>query len=131
MSRIMTVGDRMTPIPETIERTRPIAEAVQLMQVNRIHHLPVMTRGTLVGIVSDRDLMCIRGLKGIDLERTPIEAAMTPEPYCVPSDAPLDHVVEEMARRRIGCVMVMDGRALIGMFTAVDAYRTLAKLLSS
>ena len=51
-----TVGDRMTKELATVDRKTDVADAAHLMAERRIRHLPVLDKGSLVGIVSIRDL---------------------------------------------------------------------------
>jgi CBS domain-containing protein len=50
-------ADAMTAPPITIESSRPLSEAAQLMTANRINRLPVVDAGRLVGIVTRADLV--------------------------------------------------------------------------
>jgi CBS domain-containing protein len=52
-----TVGDFMTPHPETIEPDDTTEHAAVLMIHGGFRHLPVVETGTVVGILSIRDLM--------------------------------------------------------------------------
>ena len=52
----VTVGDRMTTELVTVQPKTDLADAAQLMAERRIRHLPVLDKGSLVGIVSIRDL---------------------------------------------------------------------------
>ncbi len=52
-----TVGDWMTPHPETIEPDDTTEHAAVLMIHGGFRHLPVVDGGTVVGILSIRDLM--------------------------------------------------------------------------
>ncbi|HVM10851.1 MAG TPA: CBS domain-containing protein [Actinomycetota bacterium] len=54
--REVRVGDRMTKELATVEPRTDLTEASRLMADRRIRHLPVVDRGTLVGIISIRDL---------------------------------------------------------------------------
>ena len=53
----MPVSALMTRYPETIESTETTEHAASLMVHGGFRHLPVVDGGTLVGIVSIRDLM--------------------------------------------------------------------------
>ena len=50
------VADRMSTNLDTVEPRTDIAEAAEHMARLRIRHLPVLDKGTLVGIISIRDL---------------------------------------------------------------------------
>ena len=52
-----TVGEFMTPHPETIEPDDTTEHAAVLMIHGGFRHLPVVDAGTVVGILSIRDLM--------------------------------------------------------------------------
>jgi CBS domain-containing protein len=52
-----SVGDFMTPQPETIEPDETTEQAAVLMIHGGFRHLPVVDAGTVVGILSIRDLM--------------------------------------------------------------------------
>ena len=46
----------MTPDPDTVPHTARIAEAMDLMEANGYRHIPVVKGGTVLGIVSIRDI---------------------------------------------------------------------------
>ena len=52
----MNVSDIMTKKPVTARLDTTLREALEMMQQNNCHHLPVLgTNGHLIGILSDRD----------------------------------------------------------------------------
>lgn len=51
------VSDTMTASPETIEPDEPVSQAATLMIHGGFRHLPVVDGGTVVGMVSIRDLV--------------------------------------------------------------------------
>jgi len=52
-----TAGQRMSRDLATVQPGDDIADAARLMAERRIRHLPVVSKGTLAGIISIRDLM--------------------------------------------------------------------------
>ena len=108
-----------------------MSEAHRLMRQRRARHLPVLAQGRLVGIVSAGDLHLLEGLTDVDPDRVRVEEAMTPAPYCVNPDTPLDEVVDVMAGNKYGCALVVDAERVVGIFTTVDACRAFAELLHS
>lgn len=103
--------------------------AHRMMREHRFRHLPVLTGGKLVGLLSDRDLNLIETLRDVDPTKVLVEEAMTSLPYTVSPDAPLDEVVATMAEHKYGCAVVMQNGQLVGIFTTVDACRALAEML--
>ena len=121
------VGDYMSAAPRTIGREQSLRAARHLMRANEVRHLPVLHAGELVGVVSDREVSILETLPGSDLFT--VEEAMVPDAYIVNADAPLENVASEMASRRVGSAIVLDGPDVVGVFTAVDALRALADAL--
>jgi acetoin utilization protein AcuB len=119
----------MSPDPHCIEQDQPMTEAHGLMRQKRIRHLPVLSHGRVVGVVSAGDLHLLEGLDGVDPERVCVEEAMTPAPYCVHPDAPLDEVVDVMAGNKYGCAIVVEAERVVGIFTTVDALEAFARVL--
>lgn len=124
-----TVGALMTPQPFTIGRQQSIMTAHRLMRDHRVRHLPVLERGELVGIVSQRDLYFMETLRGVDIEEDLVEDAMTTDTYAVAPDAPISTVTKHMARHRYGCVVVLERGKVAGIFTATDALRLVSALV--
>lgn len=120
VKRFMTVG------PVVIGSGRTLAEAHRAMRERNIRHLPVVDGGSLVGLVSQRDLYLLETLRGVDPAAETVREAMTPDPYAVPPDAPLDEVAATMAARKYGSAVVVDRGSVIGLFTTTDALRALA-----
>src|SRR5262249_17964203 len=52
----LRAADVMTRQPVTLEVTSTVQDAVDLMCGADVRHLPVLAQGTLVGVLSDRDL---------------------------------------------------------------------------
>jgi acetoin utilization protein AcuB len=125
------VGQHMTRTPLTVGADQSLTVAHRLMRDKRIRHLPVLRAGKLVGLVSQRDLMLIETLPDVNPTEVPVEDAMSTEVLAVSPDASLAGVARKMAARRLGSAVVMKDKRVVGLFTATDACRTLAKLLSA
>ena len=119
----------MTGLPQRIAPGQTLADAHQIMRKNRIRHLPVIDRGTLVGIISMGDLHLVETLQDVDPSEVPVEDAMTPRPYAVGPEEPLERVVARMESRKLGSAVVVEGGEVVGVFTTNDALRVLAELL--
>lgn len=126
-----TVGDHMTPCPDTVAIDAPLTEARQFMQRQRVRHLPVIEGDRLAGLLTDRD---IKLMLGPDFDypspgELTVRDAYTDNPYVADYDVPLEEVVAEMSKRRIGSALVTRDGDLTGIFTATDGLRVLAQLL--
>lgn len=122
------IRDYMTASPHFIGQEQTLQEAHAMMRTHDIRHLPVLHGGTLVGIVSQRDLALVESLPDVDPRKVTVEDAMSTETYCVPADAPLVMVATEMADRKLGSAVVLDGDRVVGVFTLVDVCRALARV---
>jgi acetoin utilization protein AcuB len=124
-----TVQDYMTRAPLSIRPGQTLAEAHRLMRKHRIRHLPVVDRGKLVGIVSQRDLMLIETLPDVNQDEVPVEDAMVGEVLVVAPGAPLGGVASRMAARKLGAAIVAENGRVLGVFTVTDACRALAEVI--
>ena len=124
-----TVRKFMALGPRLISSGHTLAQAHQVMRQHNIRHLPVVDGGRLVGMVSQRDLYLLETLKGVDPTTEKVEEAMSPEPFAVEPDTPLDEVALAMAEHKYGSAVVVDQGAVVGLFTTVDALRALVALI--
>lgn len=126
---IPTIQKYMTTQPHSIGRDQTMSVAHTMMREHRFRHLPVLTGGKLVGLLSDRDLNLLETLRDVDPNKVTVQDAMSPDPYTVAPDSPLDEVVATMAKEKYGCAVVMQNNKLVGIFTTVDACEAFAELL--
>jgi acetoin utilization protein AcuB len=112
----MLVRERMTPDPVIIGPQAMLATAQEYMTVGHFRRLPVIHEGTLIGILTDRDIRRHAGSE----DRTKVQAAMTENPLSVPPDLAVEEATQLMLRDQIsGLPVVADGK-LIGIITASD-----------
>jgi acetoin utilization protein AcuB len=102
----------------------PLQAAFSLMQERRIRHLPVVHRGHLLGILSDRDVL-LRSTVDADgtiaTPRDPVALAMTPAPLTCTPDTQVPQLAKMMVEKKIDAVPVMGkGGSLVGLVTSSD-----------
>jgi acetoin utilization protein AcuB len=119
----------MTAAPHTIAPTRSLAAARQLMLKHHVRHLPVLEGGRIVGLVSERDLLLVESLPGVNPTDVHVDEAMVANVYTVHPDTPIGQVVETMIDRKAGSAVVCDGDRVLGIFTTIDALEALHALL--
>ncbi|WP_437986724.1 CBS domain-containing protein [Sorangium sp. So ce117] len=129
-SSTIRIQDCMTRSPHSIGADQKVGLARALMRGHRIRHLPVLSGGRLVGILSERDIYWIETLKEREGDDLLVSEAMSPCPYAVAPSAPLSEVVREMAEHKYGSAVVLDGAQVVGVFTTTDALAVLAALLT-
>jgi acetoin utilization protein AcuB len=99
------------------------------MRDHGIRHLPVCRGRELVGVLSDRDVNLVQNLAHARPDEITVEDAMTPDPYVVAPDTPLNQVARVLVDRKIGSAVVLDGRDLVGVFTVTDGLQALVEAL--
>ena len=128
---IPTIQKYMTTSPHSIGIDQPLSVAHRMMQEHSIRHLPVLTGGKLVGMLTQRDLGLVESLNGVDPTKVKVDDAMSTFVYSVQPDAPLDEVVAEMGAHKYGSAVVMQNEKVVGIFTTVDVCLAFSDLLQT
>ncbi len=123
----MYVGKRMTREVIAVSPGDKVRDASRILQDNRIHHLPVVEEGELVGIVSDTDIRkwILREEKveegGIVSRRTgTVEEIMTRDVVTMNPWDTIEDALLILHKRRFGALPVVEGRKLVGIITKAD-----------
>jgi CBS domain-containing protein len=102
--------------PDTSLRT-----LVGLLTEKNIGAVPVLDGyGSVIGIMSERDIVQILAREGGAALEWPVERVMTRSPITVSSDTPLLAGLSLMTRRRIRHLPVVDGDTLVGIVSIGD-----------
>ena len=131
MKSIPTISKYMTTVPHTIGADQTLEKAEKMMTEYRIRHLPVLSAGKIVGVLSDRDLKIVESFRDVDPSKVKVDEAYTPNPYVASPQANLSEVCAQMVLHKFGSVLVVDNNKLVGIFTWVDALRAFDELLST
>lgn len=127
----LPVEEFTTPDPITAPEDASTDELRDLMAEHGIRHLPIVTAGQVVGIVSERDLKVVAGLELSEKQLVRASDIMARDPVAVDSQATLDEVAYEMSSRKIGSVIVNEGSKFLGIFTSTDALNALIEIARS
>src|SRR5262245_59596928 len=101
----------------------------EIMDLAHVRHLPVVHKGELVGVVSQRDLMraSLSNVMGISveeqkifLEGVKIAEVMSAPPRTVSASDSVQKAASTMAQFKIGCLPVMDDKDIVGIVTETD-----------
>jgi len=127
----MKVVDVMTRNPLVMTPNETVGQADELMAENRIRQLPVVERGAMLGIITDRDIRSFLAQSSLlePEERakaltTKVRDIMTTEPLTLSPDDELQEAVELLIEEKIGGIPVVDeAEGLVGIVTYVDVLR--------
>lgn len=136
MGSVLRVRDVMTRDPKTLGRNDQLSLADDLMQQERIRHLPVLDEdGELVGIVSQRDMFRGALARALGYGETAqrrmlgmlvVKEVMSTQLVTVGPDVPIADAARTMVDRKIGCLPVVEGGKLVGILTESDFVEVLA-----
>ena len=124
---MVVVQEIMTKNPYAIEANQSVREAMHRLLSLDIRHLPVLDRGVLVGMLSDRD---VRGLASATLSgevndqlSAAVSDLMTSDPISVDPEADIGEVIDLMIENKVGALPVVAEDKLVGIVSYVDVLR--------
>lgn len=135
----MLVRERMSSNPITITPQTSVSDALRMMREKKVRRLPVLdSKGQLVGIVSDSDLLYASPSPATSLSvweihdllyRLTVDKVMVREVLTVTEDTPVEEAARIMADRKVGGLPVMRGKELVGIITETDLFKAFLALL--
>ncbi len=138
---ITKVETWMTRTPITIEKDATVIEAIHLMKEKNVRRLPVMDRGKIAGILTDKMVLDFKPSKATSLDtwelhyllsKTPVTEAMNPKPYKVSPDTDLTDAAKLLHDRKLnGVLVVNDKEELVGILTTTNALEALIEICRS
>jgi CBS domain-containing protein len=114
------VRHAMTPAPQTISPDMTAADAAGLMRSEDIGVLPVVEDGTLIGLVTDRDLVIRVVAERTDPTGIKVGDVLTRSPVTVSPDRRLSEARDLMAEHKVRRLPVMKGDELVGILSLGD-----------
>lgn len=115
----MKIKSLMIPDPITITEKASISEAIEMMKVNSIRHLPVVGKNmTLKGFVTLADLK--QGLIPSMIGGVSLNDLMIKKPVTVGPDEDVEIAAQKIYKNKIGGMPVVKGNKLVGIITVTD-----------
>lgn len=110
------------PRPETvaIDASDSVRSVVALLAQRRIGAVPVMSRGSVIGVLSERDVIYRLASDGAAMLDAPAEAVMSSPAITVTSDLSVLNALALMTRRRVRHLPVVEGGRMIGFVSIGD-----------
>lgn len=134
----MLVKNWMSKNVITVDINDSMQEAVGLLKENEIKMLPVLKKGNLVGIITDRDLKRASASDATTLDvhellflvsKIKIKEIMTKDPIMIPEDFTIEETAEVLLKNKISGAPVIDNEGkVVGTITQTDLFRVLIAL---
>jgi acetoin utilization protein AcuB len=122
----------------TIDAGDSMLDVTKILKERDIRHLPVLRKGKLVGIVTDRDLKKASPSEATTLEvhellyllaNIKVEEIMTKDPVTVPPYYTVEEAAEILLSKKIsGLPVVDDDGKVVGTITQTDIFKVLLAL---
>ena len=135
----MLVQHWMTRNPITIEADTPFLEARLILKEKRIRHLPVVDRGKLIGVITDRDVKeaAPSGATTLDvyemnylLLKMKVRDLVKKAPITIKPTNSVEKAALLMHDHKIGCLPVVDEAGkLVGLITETDLLEVMVEIL--
>ena len=135
----MFVANRMTKNPITVEPTTPVNEAAKLMKRRNIRRLAVVEKGSLVGIISDRDIMRVAPSPATTLskfeimsllDKITVAEIMAKDVVSLPDTATIEEAALVMYNEKLsGLPVVSSMGAVVGIITETDVFKTFVDVM--
>ena len=127
----MKVNQAMHPGVRSAYPDTPVQELAGLMQQNDVGAIPIGENDRLIGMVTDRDIVCRCVAAGLDPTTATARDVMTEGVVFCLDEQDLEHAASIMERKHIRRLPVINGdRRMIGMLSLGDVYRTVPRHVS-
>jgi acetoin utilization protein AcuB len=124
----MKINSLMIPDPITITENASIQEAIELMKVNSIRHLPVVAKGNrLKGFITLADLK--QGLIPSMLGDVSLADLIVRNPIRVGPDDDVEIAARLIYKHKIGGMPVVKNNKLVGIITETDILRAFIDMM--
>lgn len=136
----MLVKEVMSTPVVTVTPETPMTDALKILRERRIRRLPVVSRGRLLGIVTELDIVRaspspVTSLSVAELAylvpKITVKEIMTKDPLTIDPNAPIERAAVIMRDRKIGGLPVVEGDAVVGIITESDIFDAFLSLLGA
>lgn len=133
MKKRTPVSQIMTKNPITVNETNSVTDVVDIFKKNPIHHLPVVSGNTLIGIISKTDVERISFVADSTTDKAQtsiyhnlsISQIMTRQPETVQADETIKEAAEILATGSLHALPVVEKDQVQGIVTSTDMIKYL------
>jgi acetoin utilization protein AcuB len=128
----------MSPDPMTVDADTSVIEVIQLLEENDIRHLPVMSQGKLVGMITDQDVREVYPSKTAAIRAQELyyllaemkaKDVMQADPILIRPDRTMEVAAVMMLEHRVtGIPVVTEKGQLVGIISQGDVFRVLISI---
>jgi len=132
-----TVSQWMTKNPVTISEDASIIEAIHLMKEKGIRRLPVMAKGHLAGLITERMIKDYTPGKATSLDtwevhyllsKTAVKEVMNPHPHTVTPETDLATAAQSILDHKLYGLCVVDAKGkLVGIMSVGDMLKAVVE----
>lgn len=130
----MRVRDVMTQSPRTLLPQDTVQDAMLLMADLDVRHVPIVSDGVLVGVISDRDLRAYARAtleesegaseRASERRRVRLGDVMSSDVLSIAEEEELDEAITLFLEQKVGAIPVVDPEGnLTGIVSTVDVLR--------
>lgn len=124
----MKIHALMIPDPITTTENASISDAIELMKINSIRHLPVVSEGHhLVGFVTLADLK--QGLLPSLIGDISLSDLMIKDPIVIDPDSDIETAARLIYKHKISGIPVVKNNQLVGIITETDILRAFIDMM--
>ncbi len=134
----MFVKEWMTPNPQLVKKKTPVMEAMNILREGGYRRLPIVSKGKLVGIVTDKDLknatpsqattLSVYELNYL-LSKLTVKDVMVFPVITVGANDTIEKAALLMEEHKISGLPVMEGDRVVGMLTITDMLKAFIGVL--
>ena len=129
----LKVSDLMSKNVATVVENSSVQAAAQFMSERKIGAVVVLEpdSGTVVGILTERDLMTRVVAKALDPKEIQVHEVMTESVATLTSNLPAAEVFALLQSRNFRHVPIVDKGKLVGMISIKDVFEVMHKILGN
>jgi len=134
----MLVKNWMSKNVISVDINDSMSDAIKLLKENDIKMMPVLKKGKLVGVVTDRDLKRASASDATTLDvhellflvsKIKIKDIMTKDPIMIPDDFTVEETAEILLKNKISGAPVIDNEGqVVGTISQTDLFKVLISL---
>jgi CBS domain-containing protein len=119
----MTCQELMTSMPTCCQGNHTLTEVATMMKRDDVGAIPVTDgdASTLVGVVTDRDIVIKAVAEGLDPAQTAVASVMSEDPVCCSQDDPVERALDLMTIHQIRRIPVIGTQGeIVGIISQAD-----------